>query len=61
VKPGIQGDELIVAEPHGGLVRRPRYFALDGTDHASRKEQVSAIRRYIIQRNSHARTNGYAE
>jgi hypothetical protein len=25
-----------------------RYFALDGTDHASHREQASMIRRYII-------------
>jgi transposase len=31
-----------------------RYFALDGTDHASHKEQSSMIRRYIIWRNKHA-------
>jgi transposase len=31
-----------------------RYFALDGTDHASHKEQASMIRRYIIWRNAHA-------
>ena len=31
-----------------------RYFALDGTDHASHKEQASMIRRYIIWRNQHA-------
>jgi transposase len=31
-----------------------RYFALDGTDHASHKEQASTIRRYIIWRNNHA-------
>jgi transposase len=31
-----------------------RYFALDGTDHASHKEQASMIRRYIIGRNNHA-------
>ncbi|MFJ8975151.1 transposase [Streptomyces anulatus] len=31
-----------------------RYFALDGTDHASHKEQGSMIRRYIIWRNRHA-------
>ncbi|BBJ41968.1 hypothetical protein SSPO_046860 [Streptomyces antimycoticus] len=30
------------------------YFALDGTDHASHKEQGSVIRRYIIWRNKHA-------
>lgn len=31
-----------------------RYFTLDGTDHASHKEQGSMIRRYIIWRNKHA-------
>jgi transposase len=31
-----------------------RYFALDGTDHVSHKEQASMIRRYIIWRNNHA-------
>lgn len=31
-----------------------RYFTLDGTDHASHKEQSSMIRRYIIWRNKHA-------
>jgi transposase len=31
-----------------------RYFALDGTDHASHKAQASMIRRYIIWRNNHA-------
>jgi len=31
-----------------------RYFALDGTDHASHTEQASMIRRYIIWRNTHA-------
>jgi len=31
-----------------------RYFTLDGTDHASHKEQGSMIRRYIIWRNRHA-------
>ncbi|MGO9504394.1 MAG: IS630 family transposase [Streptosporangiaceae bacterium] len=31
-----------------------RYFALDGTDHASHREQSSMIRRYIIWRNNHA-------
>ena len=31
-----------------------RYFALDGTDDASHKEQASMIRRYIIWRNNHA-------
>jgi hypothetical protein len=32
----------------------PRYFALDGTAHASHKEQASMIRRYIIWRNNHS-------
>ena len=32
----------------------PRYFALDGTDHASHRERVSMIRRYIIWRNCNA-------
>jgi len=31
-----------------------RYFALDGTDHASHKEKASMIRRYIVWRNNHA-------
>lgn len=31
-----------------------RYFALNGTDHASHKEQGSMIRRYMIWRNKHA-------
>ena len=31
-----------------------RYSALDGTDHASHKEQANMIRRYIIWRNNHA-------
>ena len=37
-----------------------RYFALDGTGHASHKEQASMIRRYIIWRNNHATTSGFA-
>ena len=31
-----------------------RYFALNGTDHDSHREQASMIRRYIIWRNAHA-------
>ena len=31
-----------------------RYFALDGTDHATHEDQASMIRRYIIWRNNHA-------
>jgi hypothetical protein len=30
-----------------------RYVALDGTDHATHKEQGSMVRRYIIWRNKH--------
>jgi hypothetical protein len=30
-----------------------RYFALDGTDHPSHREQASMIRRYILWRNRH--------
>ncbi|WUV38093.1 hypothetical protein OG318_47710 [Streptomyces sp. NBC_01483] len=30
-----------------------RHFTLDGTDHSSRKEQGSMIRRYIIRWNKH--------
>ncbi len=30
-----------------------RYFALDGTDHPSHREQASMIRRYIAWRNRH--------
>jgi transposase len=35
-----------------------RYFALDGTDHATHEEQASMIRRYIIWRNNHAYDEG---
>jgi hypothetical protein len=31
-----------------------RYFTLEGTDHATHKEQAGMIRRYIIWRNNHA-------
>jgi transposase len=34
-----------------------RYFALDGTDHASHAEQALMIRRYIAWRNRHAATH----
>jgi transposase len=30
-----------------------RYFALDGTDHATHQQQASMIRRYLIWRNNH--------
>ncbi|WP_433345417.1 hypothetical protein ACQP25_24015 [Microtetraspora malaysiensis] len=45
---------LLLAQPHRGPVHPLRYFALDGTDHASHKEQGSMIRRYMIWRNRHA-------
>ena len=32
----------------------PRYFALDGTGHATHEDQARMIRRYIIWRNNHA-------
>jgi hypothetical protein len=31
-----------------------RYFALDGTGHATHHEQAAMIRRYLIWRNNHA-------
>jgi hypothetical protein len=31
-----------------------RYFALDGTDHATHKQQASMISPYIIWRNNHS-------
>ena len=60
--PPARGDRLhaverILVKPHRGTVHGPaalRYFALDGTDHASHKEQASMIRRYILWRNNHA-------
>jgi transposase len=38
-----------------------RYFALDGTDHASHREQASMIRRYIIWRNRNAHDQALRE
>jgi hypothetical protein len=38
-----------------------RYFALNGTDHASHMEQGSMIRRYILWRNRHARDTRLGE
>ena len=37
-----------------------RFFTLDGTDHASHKEQASMIRRYIIWRTTTPTTNDSA-
>jgi hypothetical protein len=36
-----------LAGPGRGAIHRLRYFALDGTDHATHREQGRAIRRYI--------------
>jgi hypothetical protein len=38
-----------------------RYFALDGTDHASHTEQARMIRRYINWRNRNAHNRGLRE
>ena len=38
-----------------------RYFALDGTDHGSHREQASMIRRYIIWRNRNAHDQALRE
>src|SRR5215469_13391690 len=50
----LHADELVLVKPHPVQFTALRYFALDGTDHASHKEQASMIRRYIIWRNNHA-------
>jgi len=38
-----------------------RYFALDGTDHGTHREQASMIRRYIIWRNRNAHNRALRE
>ena len=38
-----------------------RYFALDGTDHGTHREQASMIRRYIIWRNRNAHDRALRE
>ena len=51
----LHPDQQLMAQPDRGPVHPPlRYFALDGTDHTSHKEQGSMICRYIIWRNKHA-------
>jgi hypothetical protein len=51
----LYADQFILVKPHiEAQFTALRYFALDGTDHASHKEQASMIRRYIIWRNNHA-------
>jgi hypothetical protein len=49
----LHPDQFVLVKPHPRFTAL-RYFALDGTDHASHKEQASMIRRYIIWRNNHA-------
>ena len=46
-------DEFVLVNRIEAQFTALRYFALDGTDHASHKEQASMIRRYIIWRNNH--------
>jgi transposase len=43
----------LLAQPHRAAVTALRYFALDGTDHATHREQAGMIRRYIAWRNRH--------
>ncbi len=50
----LHTDRFVVAQPDRGPVPDIHYFAPDGTDHASHKEQASMIRRYIIWRNRNA-------
>ena len=38
-----------------------RYFALDGTDHGTHREQASMVRRYIIWRNRNAHDRALRE
>ena len=52
--------ELAYVPFHGSWLNRIeaqftalRYFALDGTDHESHREQAGMIRRYIAWRNRH--------
>ena len=50
----LHADEFILVTRIEAQFTALRYFALDGTDHASHEEQDSMIRRYIIWRNNHA-------
>ena len=50
----LHAHEFVLANRVEAQFTAPRYFALDGTDHATHKEQASMIRRYIIWRNNHA-------
>ncbi|MCX4428874.1 hypothetical protein OG991_57620 [Streptomyces mirabilis] len=55
-RPVLRGDRCSNAAvlPDEAQFTALRYFTLDGTDHATHKEQGSMIRRYIIWRNRHA-------
>lgn len=44
----------LVADVAGHQSTALRYFTLDGTGHATRKEQGRMARRHIIWRNNHA-------
>ena len=50
----LHADEFVLVNRIEAQFTALRYFALDGTDHASHREQGSMIRRYIIWRNNHA-------
>ena len=46
LSPHLHTNQLVVAEPEAQFTAL-RYFAVDGTDHASHKEQASMIRRTV--------------
>ena len=50
----LYADEFVLVNRVEAQFTALRYFALDGTDHASHREQASMIRRYVIWRNNHA-------
>jgi hypothetical protein len=50
----LHADEFVLVNRIEAQFTVLRYFALDGTDHATHKQQASMIRRYIIWRNNHA-------
>jgi hypothetical protein len=49
----LHAGQRVLVKPHSPFTTL-RYFALDGTGHASHEEQASMIRRYITWRNNHA-------
>jgi hypothetical protein len=50
----LHPDQRQLPEPDRGAFAALRYFTLDGTDHPSRHQQASMIRRYITWRNRNA-------